>query len=120
MRKHKYALRIRSMTHILDLAPPPADARLRYGPEPLHFGDLRLPKGDGPHPVVVVLHGGFWRAAYGLEHIGHLCAALTGAGMATWSIEYRRIGNPGGGWPGTFQDVALAAKYVRELAPTYN
>jgi acetyl esterase/lipase len=104
---------------ILTRPAPPADHRISYGPDPLHFGDLRLPTGAGPHPVVIVIHGGFWRARYDLEHIGHLCAALTAAGLATWSIEYRRIGNPGGGWPGTFQDVALAAESLRDLAPRY-
>lgn len=91
-----------------------------YGSNALQFGDLRLPHGSGPHPVAVVIHGGFWRAQYDLAHIGHLCAALTAAGFATWNIEYRRIGNQGGGWPGTFQDVAAAADYLRKLAPSYD
>jgi acetyl esterase/lipase len=104
---------------ILSQAPPAADARIVYGPDPLHFGDIRLPSGPGPHPVVVVVHGGFWRARYDLEHIGHVCAALTKRGLATWNIEYRRIGDAGGGWPGTFHDVANAADYVRTLAPEY-
>ena len=47
--------------HILDLTPPPADARLAYGDAPQQFGDLRLPKGAGPHPVAIVIHGGYWR-----------------------------------------------------------
>jgi hypothetical protein len=67
-------------TPILDLTPPPADARIAYGDAPQQFGDLRLPKGAGPFPVAIVIHGGYWRAAYGLDHIGHLCAALTRAG----------------------------------------
>lgn len=105
---------------ILNLPAPVADRRIGYGPDPLNFGDLRLPAGVGPHPVVVVVHGGFWRARYDLEHIGHVCAALTTGGLATWNIEYRRIGDAGGGWPGTFHDVAQAADYVRTLAPQYN
>lgn len=104
---------------ILTRAAPPADLRLSYGPDPLQFGDLRLPLSPGPHPVAVVIHGGFWRAQYDLTHIGHLCAALTTAGVATWNVEYRRIGNAGGGWPGTFYDVARAADYLRDLAPTH-
>ena len=105
---------------ILSLPAPPADHRIPYGPDPLQFGDLRLPTGPGPHPVVVVIHGGFWRARYDLTHIGHLCAALTRSGFATWSLEYRRIGHPGGGWPGTFHDVAAGLDYVAALAPQYN
>ncbi|HMA36211.1 MAG TPA: alpha/beta hydrolase [Chloroflexia bacterium] len=108
------------MTQILMLPAPRADARIPYGADPLQFGDLRLPAGPGPHPVVVVIHGGFWRAAYTLEHIGHLCAALTRAGAATWSLEYRRLGNPGGGWPGTFQDVAQGLDHLRALAPLHH
>jgi acetyl esterase/lipase len=104
---------------ILQLSPPPADARLPYGSDALQFGDLRLPKTEGRHPLVIVIHGGFWRAAYGLDHIGHLCAALTAAGLATWNLEYRRIGNNGGGWPGTFEDVLRGADYVTALAAKY-
>jgi len=104
---------------ILDLPAPPADVRLPYGPDPLQFGDLRLPQGAGPHPVAIVLHGGFWRAKVGLEYAGHMCAAFTRTGIATWNIEYRRVGNPGGGWPGTFLDVALGADHLRTLARKY-
>ncbi len=105
---------------------PPTATRIPYGPGEFQFGDLRLPdksKTQNPKskiPVVVVVHGGFWREAYDLEHIGPACAALTAQGVATWSIEYRRIGNEGGGWPGTFLDVAAALDYLRELAPKYN
>jgi len=86
----------------------------------LQFGDLRVPGGAGPHPALVVIHGGFWRARYDLLHIGHLCAALTTGGVATWSVEYRRLGNPGGGWPGTFQDVAMGAGHLRAIARQYD
>ena len=86
---------------ILSLASPPADERVPYGSDAHQFGDLRLPMGNGPHPVVMNIHGGFWRNEYDLTHAGHLCAALTAKGVATWNLEYRRIGNPGGGWPGT-------------------
>src|SRR5260370_17860225 len=93
---------------ILTLPPPKANARIPYGKDPLQFGDLRLPSGAGPHPVVIFIHGGFWRAAYNLDHAGHMCAALSRAGAATWSIEYPRIGDPGGGWPPTLHNVLQA------------
>jgi acetyl esterase/lipase len=105
-----------SQPWMLETAAPSADARVPYGDATHQFGDLRLPRGEGPHPVVVVVHGGFWRARYDLEHVGHLCADLTSRGYATWSLEYRRVGHPGGGWTGTFEDVALGTDYLRTLA----
>lgn len=105
---------------ILDREPPTIGQRIMYGVEPQQFGDLRMPDGAGPHPVVIGVHGGFWRARYDLTHFGHVCAALTAVGFATWNIEFRRTGEPGGGWPGTFQDVAMAADFLHILAPQYN
>ena len=63
----------------------------------------------------MVIHGGFWRAAYDLENIAPLCEAVTAAGIATWSLEYRRVGN-GGGWPITFEDVSLGTRFITGLA----
>jgi acetyl esterase/lipase len=65
------------------------------------------------------IHGGFWRAKYGLEHAGHLCAALTKQGIATWNLEYRRVGNAGGGWPGSFEDVANGFRFLPQIAKQY-
>jgi len=104
---------------MLETPPPPADARIKYGDNALQFGDLRLHPGAGPHPVVVMVHGGFWRAKYDLEHVGHLCADLARRGYATWSLEYRRVGNEGGGWPGTFEDVARGMDFLPTLARTH-
>src|SRR5258707_4625565 len=100
---------------LLQRQPPPADVRLAYGPDPLHFGDIRLPAGDGPYPVAIVIHGGFWRPAYNLDHMGHFCAALTRAGVATWNIEYRRMEQNGGDWRVNTADVLLAAQLVLQL-----
>ena len=98
---------------------PAGATRLAYGAGTLHFGDLRIPRGAGPFPVAVVIHGGCWRAENDLRHISHLAEALTGAGIATWTIEYRRIGDPGGGWTGTFADVAAGTDHVRKLAAQF-
>ncbi|MBL8233218.1 MAG: prolyl oligopeptidase family serine peptidase [Bryobacterales bacterium] len=105
---------------ILTLPPPPFDHRIAYGSGEFHFGHLRLPKRPGPHPVAIVIHGGFWRAAYDLHYAGHMAASLTQAGFATWNIEYRRIGHEGGGYPGTLDDVAAAAGHLRVIAATHN
>ncbi len=93
-----------------------ADFMLPYGEDSSQFGQLRLPEGTGPFPVAVIIHGGCWQAAYGLHHISPLASAITELGFATWSMEYRRIGNPGGGWPGTFLDVADGVDHLRSLA----
>jgi acetyl esterase/lipase len=101
----------RDSSEILSEPPPPAaDARVAYGSEPLQFGDLRLPPGEGPHPVAVVVHGGYWKATTNLTHTGHMCEALRTLGIATWNVEYRRVGDVGGGWPATADDVQLAVE----------
>lgn len=105
--------------HILTDPPPPAHARLRFGSGEFRFGDLRLPKRSGPVPAVMFIHGGFWRARYDLNYAGFVCAGLSQAGFATWNIEYRRVGNPGGGWPGSFEDVTAAYQFLRQLAGRY-
>jgi len=93
--------------------------RLAYGTEDQQFGDLNLPKHSGPHPIVILIHGGYWRSRYGLDLMNGLAEDLARRGYATWNIEYRRVGNMGGGWPGTFLDVALATDYLRQIAPFY-
>lgn len=84
--------------------------RLNYGSHPSQYGELTLPAGPGPWPVLVVVHGGFWRTAYGLELGRPLAADLVEHGVAVWNLEYRRVGDDpsagGGGWPMTCLDVA--------------
>jgi len=107
---------VRDSDDMLSAPPPaPADARIAYGPEPLQFGDLRLPPGDGPFPLALVLHGGYWQATYNVIHTGRLCEALTAEGLATWNLEYRSIGVPGGEWPGPGDDLELALAYRDRL-----
>ncbi|WP_328631305.1 alpha/beta hydrolase [Streptomyces sp. NBC_00356] len=100
------------------LPPKPADHRVRYGDDPLQFGDLRLPDRTAPggHPVVVFVHGGGWSANWNMNYGDPLVAALTEAGVATWSLEFRRVGHEGGGWPGTFLDVGAGLDHLRALA----
>lgn len=102
---------------------PMPDQRIAYGKDESQFGELRLPKATEPHPpfpVAIVIHGGCWVSQYGLGYMGHVSAALTDAGVATWNIEYRRVGNAGGGWPGTVEDAARATDYLREIAGKYS
>ncbi len=90
-------------------------SRLTYAAEPTGFADLRVPSGRGPHPVVILIHGGFWRVPYALDLMDGLGDDLARRGIASWNIEYRRIGDPGGGWPGTLIDVARAADRLAEI-----
>jgi acetyl esterase/lipase len=79
------------------------------------FADLYLPEGHGPHPVLIVIHGGGFLANRSLDGIAPACAALAERGLAVWNVEYRRVGNEGGGWPGTWEDLASAADLLREI-----
>lgn len=97
-----------------------ADHRIAYGTGPLHFGDLYLPTGNGPHPVLAFIHGGCFLSAFDLAHTANLARAIAEEGYAVWSIEYRRVGNEGGGWPGTFQDVGRGIDHLREIAASHS
>jgi acetyl esterase/lipase len=108
-----------SSEDILSLAPPNADTRLAYGSDENQFVDLRLPKEKSPHPLAIAIHGGYWRAKYDLGYMGHMCAALTAKGIATANLEYRRVGNTGGGWPGTFADIRAAYQFLAQNARKY-
>ena len=109
---------------VLTRPAPPPDLTLSYGPGQYHVADLRLPApsqirrldGDSGVPLVLFLHGGFWRAAYDRAHTGPLATALAAEGFAVCTPEYRRIGQPDGGWPGTFEDVAMAVDVLPGLA----
>ena len=100
---------------VLTQPPPQADVRVPYGASPLQFGDLWLPPAGTRAPLVLAIHGGFWKARYDLLHLGHACRALADAGFAVYSIEYRRVGN-GGGVPQTLDDVRAAAASLDALA----
>jgi acetyl esterase/lipase len=97
------------------------DQRLAYGEDSSQYGELRVPTGRGPHPVVVLIHGGCFKAAYATPRdLAPMGDALKTEGIATWNIEYRRLGQPGGGWPGTYRDVGRAVYHLRALASKYN
>lgn len=112
---------------ILGRAAPGPDLVLRYGGGTEQVADFWYPGGGvggaaaggtaagGAAALVVFLHGGFWRAAYDRVHARPLAVALAGAGFAVALPEYRRTGQPGGGWPGTFDDVALAVDVLPGL-----
>ena len=118
---------------VLSRPAPPPDLVLSYGPGPEHVADVRLPRQSAgalpagalpagglppvarPAPLVVFLHGGFWRVAFDRTHTGPLATALAAAGFAVCVPEFRRTGQRGGGWPGTFDDVAAAVDALPAL-----
>jgi len=106
---------------VMNDTPAAAEARLSYGPHPSQFVDFRRAAlVGGARPLVVMIHGGFWRARRDLTYAGHLCVALGREGFATANIEYRRVGEEGGGWPGTLEDAAQAVRFARERAGEFH
>jgi len=92
-----------------------AGQRHRYGPGASQTAELRLPpRVDGPLPVVVTIHGGYWQARHSRRMTRPLAADLARRGWATWNLEYRRVGRQGGGWPSTFEDVAAGIDRLAE------
>lgn len=102
-------------SEVLSRSAPPPEFVIRYGPGPDQIADLRLRHGRIGVPLVMFLHGGFWRAEYDRTHTGPLATALAEAGFAVCVPEFRRIGQPGGGWPGTFDDVCAAVDRLPAL-----
>ena len=97
-----------------------ANARIPYGKDPSQFGELYLPKGPRPYPVVIAIHGGFWKNTTTLETLAPLCLALAEAGAAVWNLEYRRIGDPGAEWPGMADDIVRGAEELPALQARYS
>jgi acetyl esterase/lipase len=99
---------------ITSIPPLPTDESMSYGGDENQFFDVWRPQRGAILGTAVIVHGGFWRASYDLGHASFLCAALAGSGVLTANLEYRRVGQPGGGWPGTFEDVIAGVKAVDE------
>ncbi|PGS51222.1 S9 family peptidase [Bacillus sp. AFS041924] len=94
--------------------------RLNYGEDQWQYGELRIPDGPGPQPVVVVIHGGFWKSIFAADLMDAVAEDLTKRGLATWNIEYRRVGNIGGAYPGTLNDVANATDFLETIGEQYD
>jgi acetyl esterase/lipase len=109
-----------SYQDIVNLPPLSAGTVISYGPDSLQFAELRIPDGPGPHPVAIVIHGGCFLSFANHHVMDHFCDKLTRAGIATWNLEYRRVDNPGGGWPATFNDIGQGVDYIRAITEKYN
>lgn len=100
---------------------PKSDVRIAYGTDPLQFGELWLPKVEKRPGLLVLIHGGCWQSTLpGLELTNYMADDLRGRGFTVWNIEYRRLGHDGGGYPGTYRDVAAAIDLLRTIAPQHN
>ena len=94
---------------LLSRPKPAPDRTIPYGADALQLVDVWQPKGAGPHPAVVMIHGGCWQTAIAERDIMNWIADdLRSHGVGVWNIEYRGV-DRGGGYPGTYQDVGAAA-----------
>lgn len=106
---------------LLERERPAPTASIRYGDQSMQLVDLWLPEGKGPHPTVLMVHGGCWQTDIADRRIMNWIAEdLRRRGMAVWNIDYRGVDREGGGYPGTFADAAAAADALRVHAPKYN
>jgi len=99
---------------------PQPSATISYGSSALQVADLWLPSGKGPHPTVLMVHGGCWQTEIADRRIMNWIAEdLRRRGIAVWNIDYRGVDREGGGYPGTFLDAAAAADALRTNADKY-
>jgi acetyl esterase/lipase len=106
---------------LLTRARPEPNAGITYGTESMQRVDLWLPSGKGPHPTVLMVHGGCWQTEVADRRImDWISDDLRRRGIAVWNIDYRGVDKAGGGYPGTFLDAAAAADALRTHAPKYN
>lgn len=92
---------------------------IAYGETDSHIGDLLVPAGDGPFPVCMLIHGGFWRDGYYRDSMHGLAADLAKRGIAAWNVEYRRVGPSGGGYPESHRDIFQALSHLEVLAKDF-
>ena len=107
-----------SYSSVLDLEKSSPDHVISYGDDSLQYGELWLPDSlddDYKHPLLIFIHGGCWLNEFDISHTHALSTALANAGYAVWSLEYRRTGDEGGGWPGSFEDIVQALDFLPNL-----
>ncbi|MGZ3181452.1 MAG: alpha/beta hydrolase [Telluria sp.] len=109
-----------TLADYMALRGPAPTARLPYGSAPSQFAELFVPPGPGPFPVAVLVHGGCWTAEFGgIDQLKNMAGALAAHGVAIWNVEYRRVDEDGGGYPGMYQDMNAALDLLRTVAPKY-
>lgn len=109
-----------TLDNYLALNGPQATAQIAYGPAPSQYAQLFRPSGTGPFPVVVLVHGGCWTVQFGgIKQMRNVANALSSQGIAVWNVEYRRVDEEGGGYPGTYQDMHAALDSLQHHASQY-
>ena len=109
-----------TLDHYLALNGPQATAQIAYGPAPSQYAQLFRPSGAGPFPVVVLVHGGCWTVQFGgIKQMRNVANALSSQGIAVWNVEYRRVDEEGGGYPGTYQDMHAVIDSLQSHASQY-
>ncbi|MBD8654233.1 alpha/beta hydrolase [Oxalobacteraceae sp. CFBP 13730] len=104
----------------LALRGPAPTTTLAYGPAPSQYAELFVPAGAGPFPVAVLVHGGCWNSKFGgITQFRNMAGALAARGIAVWNVEYRRIDEPGGGYPGMYLDMHAALDLLKQHAPAH-
>ena len=99
------------------LSGPAPAARVAYGPAPSQYAELFVPDGPGPFPVAVLVHGGCWTEKFGgITQLRNMAGALRERGIAVWNVEYRRVDEPGGGYPGMYEDMHAALDLLQRQA----
>ena len=106
-----------ALADYMALSGPAPDATLHYGPAPSQYAELFVPSGRGPFPVAVLVHGGCWTQEFGgITQLRNMAGALVARGIAVWNVEYRRVDEPGGGYPGTYEDMNAALDLLARTA----
>lgn len=109
-----------TLAQYMSLKGPEPSAHVAYGTAPSQYAELFRPAGAGPFPVVVLVHGGCWQTEYGgIGQFRNIAGALAAEGIAVWNVEYRRVDEPGGGFPGTYEDMIGALDALSANAKTY-
>jgi acetyl esterase/lipase len=109
-----------TLANYLALSGPKPSASFAYGSAPSQYVELFLPRGAGPFPVAVLVHGGCWTKEFGgITQLRNVAGALAARGIAAWNIEYRRVDEAGGGYPGTYQDMNAALAMLSQQAQRY-
>ncbi len=108
------------LSDYMALSGPAPAASFPYGAAPSQYAELFLPSGKGPFPVAVLVHGGCWNSKFGgITQFRDMAGALAARGIAVWNVEYRRVDEPGGGYPGTYLDIQAALEELARQAPAH-